>query len=104
MLNHLKAFRKAAGDARWDQVIDKTHSIILELLNWNLLDLFNLIHKNIKQNPAPFCSRGFVRSSGFHARCKRRGGVRKYDEGKVFLNNFSVIISWVFKTKPAQFG
>lgn len=28
MLNHLKAFRKATGDARWDQVIDKTYSII----------------------------------------------------------------------------
>ncbi|WP_189031260.1 glycosyl hydrolase family 8 [Paenibacillus albidus] len=33
MLNHLKAFRSATGDARWDNVVNKTYTIINSLYN-----------------------------------------------------------------------
>ncbi|MGV2687239.1 beta-glucanase, partial [Clostridium perfringens] len=33
MLNHMKAFRAATGDARWDNVINKTYTIINSIYN-----------------------------------------------------------------------
>ncbi|MUG65307.1 beta-glucanase [Paenibacillus campinasensis] len=33
MLNHMKAFRQATGDARWDNVINQTYSIIQSIYN-----------------------------------------------------------------------
>ena len=33
MLNHMKAFRAATGDSRWDNVINKTYTIINSIYN-----------------------------------------------------------------------
>ncbi|KKO55163.1 glycosyl hydrolase family 8 [Paenibacillus sp. DMB20] len=73
MMNHMKAFQKATGDARWTQVIDKTYAII------------NSVHGSYSPNTGLLPD--FLEKSGSNYQPAEPEFLESEHDGKYFYNS-----------------
>lgn len=73
MMNHMKAFQKATGDARWTQVIDKTYAII------------NSFHSSYSPNTGLLSD--FMEKSGSKYQPAKPDFLESKHDGKYFYNS-----------------